>query len=180
MSTVFLYCAAIGGVLLALQFLMMLLGAGGDTDTGEIGGDVGHDQGAFLKLFSLQTVTTFGTFFGLVGLGTQELGWSPLAVTLAAGAAGTGALWIVANLMRSLSRLNSQGNVDLANAIGQPCSIYLRVPAAGQGQGRILVEVQGRKVECRAVSHAGELPSGSTARVIGRDTEDVLVVEPLA
>ena len=46
MSTVFLYCAAIGGAFLVVQFLMLLFGLGGDHDAG--GGDVGHDQGAFL------------------------------------------------------------------------------------------------------------------------------------
>ena len=183
MSTVFLYCAAIGGTCHVVQFLMLLFGVGGDTDV-DVGHDgangAGHDQSAFLKLFSLQTITTFATFFGLVGLGTAKLGWSPISVAAAATLAGTVALWFVANMMRSLARLNSQGNVDLANAVGHTGSVYLRVPAAAVGQGRVLMNVQGRTVECRAITRGNEIPTGSTIRVVERIDGDVLVVEPAA
>ena len=182
MSTVFLYCAAIGGTLLVLQFLMLLLGAGGDHDTGShpagSTGDVGHDQSAFLKLFSVQTISTFGTFFGLVGLATDGLAWSPLAVAGAASLAGVAALWCVARLMRGLSALQSQGNVDLQNAVGHNANVYLRVPPAGQGHGRVMVQVQGRTVECTAVSRGLEIPTGSEVRVVQRLDDDILVVEP--
>lgn len=182
MSTVFLYCAAIGGTLLVLQFLMLLFGVGGDADVdgGHGGHHGGHDQGAFLKLFSLQTVTTFATFFGLVGLGTAKAGWSPVSVAGAATLAGSSALWFVAGAMRSLAKLHSQGNVDLANAIGCTGSVYLRVPAAGNGQGRVMLQVQGRTVECRATTRGDEIPTGSTIRVVDRTDADVLVVEPAA
>ncbi|MBM4062278.1 MAG: hypothetical protein FJ265_14450 [Planctomycetes bacterium] len=186
MSTVFLYCAAIGGTLLAVQFLMLLFGFGSDADSvdGHAAGHdaghdgVGHDQGAFLKLFSLQTLTTFATFFGLVGLLTQSMHWSPLAVAGAAGLAGVAALWFVARLMRGLARLQSQGNVDLANAVGHLGKVYLRVPAQGQGQGRVLMQVQGRTVECAAVSRDAEIPTGAEVRVVAHQDDDVLVVEP--
>lgn len=184
MTTVFLYCAAIGGTLLVLQFLLLLCGVGGDHDAsgghaGAFDADhaVGHDQGAFLKLFSLQTLTTFATFFGLVGLATEGLHWSPLAVAGTASLAGATALWIVARSMRGLAALQSQGNVDLQNAVGHTASVYLRVPEAGHGHGRVLVQVQGRTVECRAVSRASEIPTGASVRVLAHEDDDVLVVE---
>lgn len=180
MSTIFLYCAAIGGTLLVLQFLLLLFGVGGDTEIGDGHGhaDVGHDQSAFLKMISLQTVTTFATFFGLVGLGTEGLGWSAFSVVVAATLAGVSALWLVGRLMRGLSALHSQGNLDLQNAIGQTASVYLRIPASGQG--RVMMNVQGRTVECRAVSRSLEIPTGAAVRVVARTDDDVLVVEPMA
>lgn len=181
MSTVFLYCAVIGGTILVLQFVLLLFGAGGDTDVGgEHVGDpahgVGHDQAAFLKLFSLQTVSTFLTFFGLVGLGTASMQWSPIAVAVAAGLAGIAALFVVGKLMGGLSRLQSSGNVDLRNAVGHTGSVYLRIPPAGEGHGRVLMQVQGRTVECRAISRADEIPTGATVRVLAHTDDDVLVV----
>lgn len=184
MSNVFLYSAVIGGTILVLQFLLLLLGVGGDADVGgdhaaaHGGHDVGHDQSAFLKLFSLQTVTTFLTFFGLVGLGTSELGWSAGAVAAIAIGAGIAALFVVAKMMGSLSRLQSHGNVDLQNAVGHTGSVYLRIPKHGDGHGRVLMNVQGRTVECRAVSYAEEIPTGATIRVLDRTDDDVLVVAP--
>lgn len=178
MSTVFLYCAVIGGTILVLQFLLLLLGAGADADV-EGGADVGHDQAAFLKLFTLQTASTFLTFFGLVGLGTEHLGWSPLVVALTAGTAGVVALWLVAKLMRGLSRLQSSGNVDLHNAVGLTANVYLRIPASGTGHGRVMLTVQGRTVECRAISRDGEIPTGASVRVLARNDDDTLVVAPV-
>ena len=178
MSNVFLYCAAIGGTFLVVQFLMLLFGLGGDHDGGgDFSGDVGHDQGMFLKLFSLQTLITFSTFFGLTGLATERLAWSPWSVAIAATGAGVAALWIVARLMRGLSALQSEGNVDLANAVGHLASVYLRVPAPGQGHGRVLLTVQGRTVECRAISRTVEIPTGAQVKVLERTDDGVLVVE---
>ena|SRR5688572_15839997 len=183
MTTVFLYCAVIGGAILVVQFLLLVFGVGGDTDVGDHGGghaghDVGHDQSAFLKLFSMQTVSTFLTFFGLVGLGTSDLGWSTFAVAAAAIIAGVAALFVVGKLMQSLSHLHSQGNVELKNAVGRTGSVYLRIPKAGDGHGRVLVQVQGRTVECRAVSYSDEIPTGASIRVIDHTDDDVLVVAP--
>lgn len=182
MGSLFLYCAVIGGTILVAQFVMLLFGFGGDSDIdhGPSDSHVGHDQGAFLKLFSLQTVSTFLTFFGLVGLGTEQLGWSPLNVAVAAAAAGSSALFFVGKLMHGLSRLHSQGNVDLSNAIGHTGSVYLRIPASGQGLGRVLMQVQGRSVECRAISRTVEIPTGAMIRVVERTDDDVLVVDPVA
>lgn len=179
MSQLFLYSAVIGGTILVAQFALMLFGVGSDTDLEH--GDVGHDQSPFLKLFSLQTIAAFLTFFGLVGLGTGHLGWSPLAVALAAAAAGTAALFLVGKMMRALSHLQSQGNVDLQNAVGHTASVYLRIPAAGTGQGRVLLQVQGRTVECRAISRSrDEIPTGARVRVLERADDDTLVVEQVA
>lgn len=184
MGNVFLLSAAIGGTLLIAQFLLLLFGVGADTDVDtEGGGDHGgggHDQSAFLKLFSLQTVSTFATFFGLVGLGTAHLGWSPLAVATAACAAGVAALWFVGRLMQGLHKLQSDGNVDLRNAVGRSGSVYLRIPAAGEGHGRVLMEVQGRTVECRAQSRAAAIPTGASVRTVEVSDDGVLIVEPKA
>jgi membrane protein implicated in regulation of membrane protease activity len=176
MTTLFLYCAAIGGTILVLQFLMLLLGVGGDHS---LEGDVGHDQSSFLKLFSLQAICTFATFFGLVGIGTEGLHWSTSAVVGAATLAGAAALWFVAKVMRGLSRMHSDGNVDLRNAIGHAANVYLHVPPPGQGHGRVLVIVQGRTVECAAVSTAAAIPTGAEVRVVECRDDETLVVEPL-
>ena len=194
MATVFQYCAVLGGALLVLQFLLLLFGVGADhASGGDLGGhgaghvgsdtgghEVGHDQSSFLRLISLQTLTTFATFFGLVGLCTESAGWSPVSVAMAAAAAGSAALWFVARSMRALSQLHSAGNVDLQNAVGSDAKVYLRIPAAGHGHGRVLVNVQQRTVECPAVSRGGEIPTGAIVRVCARADDDVLVVEPAA
>ncbi len=78
--------------------------------------------------------------------------------------------------MRSLGRLQAQGNVDLHNAVGLTANVYLRIPPVGEGHGRVLLQVQGRTVECRAISRTDGIPTGATVRVLSRTDDDTLVV----
>ena len=45
LTTVFVVCAVIGGMVLVLQFIMMVVGMGGEALDMDLGGDVGHDFG---------------------------------------------------------------------------------------------------------------------------------------
>lgn len=180
MDSIYLYCAAIGGALLVLQFVLLALGGSGDASDGPPTVDGSAHDALFLKYLSLQTVAAFATFFGLTGLATQNAGWSPAMATMAAILAGAIALLAVGKATAALLRLQSSGNLDLANAIGQEASVYLRIPAAGEGNGRVLVTVQGRKVEAKAVSQAAEFATGARVRVLARAADDLLVVGPLA
>lgn len=185
MTTVFLYCAAIGGALLVLQFLLLVCGIGGDGADGmdahagahfDGGHDVGHDQSSFLKLLSLQTLTGFATFFGLTGMSAGGAGWTHTATLSAAILAGIAAVWLVGKAMQMISRLQCSGTLDLNNAVGHEARVYLRIPGDNQGHGRILLEVQGRNIECEAMTRGPELPTGAFARVVAVHDE-VLEVE---
>jgi hypothetical protein len=178
MGDLFVYCAVFGGSLLVLQFVLLALGAGGDTDHGVGGHDApGHDQGGFLKLLSLQSISAFVTFFGLAGLATGKAGWSPLSTMITAGLAGFGSLFGVAWLLASLSRLQSSGTVDLRNSIGQNARVYVRIPDVNEGHGRVLVTVQGRTLECKAVSRGAGFAPDVRVRVVDVTTDDTLVVD---
>jgi len=179
MDSLFYWCAIIGGTVLAVQTLLTVIGIGiDDLDTDH---SLDHDltDGAHHGVFgvlSLKALVAFATFFGLAGLASQSggLGKGPsLAVAIAAGLAS---VWIVASLMRALSKLQSQGNLDLHNAVGETAEVYVRIPAGRQGVGRVLMNLQGRRVECKAVTQGAELSRGTLVRVTELHGSDVLVV----
>lgn len=171
METTYLICAVAGGATLTLQTLVAVLGGHGHADIGVDDGvgtvdtvDDAHE--AFLKLLSLKAIVAFVTFFGLCGLAGHHAGWrgwSTLALALAAGFA---ALWTVAWLMASLSHLQSRGNVELHNAIGQEAKVYLPIPGDHRGHGKVLVTVQGRTVESRARTDGPTLETGAVTIVV--------------
>src|SRR6185295_11097681 len=76
METIYLGCAAIGGTILVLQTILLLFG-GGDhdadavhVDTSDIGASnsgEAHTQDTGFGLFSVRTIASFLTFFGLGG-----------------------------------------------------------------------------------------------------------------
>jgi membrane protein implicated in regulation of membrane protease activity len=173
--------------------LLLLGGGGGDGvdgmdshggahhhgDHAGSGDDLGHDQSWFLKLLSLQTLSGFATFFGLIGLTCTSAGWAPAVSLVAAVLAGVVAVWLVGKVMQAVSSLQSSGTLNLTNAIGHQARVYLRIPAGSAGQGRILLVIQGRNVECKAITRGPELANGAQVRVIAVHDE-ILEVEPLA
>jgi hypothetical protein len=194
-KNVYLLCATIGGTVLLIQTLLLVFaghGADGDVhldadlhdgdlshgDTSH-GGPEAHDAGDFLKMLSLKTVVAFLTFFGLAGLASAQGGFSPASTLVVALGAGSVAFYMVAYLVVCLSRLQSKGNLDPRNAVGETGQVYLRVPGQRSGQGKVLVEFQGRKVDMKAVTAGGEIPSGSPVRVVALSSKDTVEVLPL-
>lgn len=167
METTYLICAVAGGVTLLLQTLLAALGGHGHADV-----DVDHDldtiadaHDSFLKLLSFKAIVAFLTFFGLTGLAGRHGGWSDWWTLALALAAGLLALWTVAWMMSTLSHLQSRGNVELGNALGEEAKVYLPIPAGQGGYGKVLVTVQGRTVECRARTDGPTLETGAVAVV---------------
>lgn len=196
MQTVYLICAAAGGTILVIQTILIATGAGGhgadgDIDPGDLhDGDVGdgahdghvhgHDDAhagdSFLKLLSFKTLVAFVTFFGLGGLASAGGGLGNMPSLLIAVAAGALALYSVAYLMGVMARLQSKGNIDLRQAVGETGRVYLRVPGARGGLGKVTVALQGRKVECKAVTSGPDIPTGADVRVVGVNAADTLEV----
>lgn len=183
MDSVFVWCAAVGGSLLVLQFLFLLIGGDhGGTDhglggDGHSGMDPGHDQIGFLKMLSLQSATAFATFFGLAGMYLHGQDASTGTATGVAIVAGIAAFWLTAKAMQSLAKLQSSGTLDLAKSLGAEARVYLRIPAESNGHGRVLVAVQGRTIEVRAQSRGVEIPTGARVRVTEVVGDDTVVVE---
>ena len=182
MDTVYLVCAGIGGAILVIQTLLLLIGMGGESDADGIDVDHGdmHDgdsSDAFFKFLSIKTLVAFLAFFGFAGLAGQNAEMTSSSVLLLAFGSGTVALLVVGYIMAGLSKLQSSGNVDLNNAVGIEGRVYLRVPGENQGQGKVTLEVQGRKIESKVLTGGPEIPTGAQVTVVGVPSPDTVEVQ---
>jgi len=209
METVYLVCAVFGGTLIVCQFLVTLLGLGGQHDLGghdvaghDMGGHdmaghdasghdaSGHDSSAdhatshssastwFFSMLTFRTLTAAFAFFGLAGLASIRFEMEPaqgLAIALGAGAV---ALVVVAYLMRFLYRLNVDGTLRIDRAVGAPGTVYLSIPGAKSGFGKVHVSQLNRTVEYKAVTSRQELPTGAKVVVVGVVSADTVEVAP--
>jgi hypothetical protein len=201
---VYTACAVLGGTVLVCQFLMTLLGLGhhhefGGADGHDVGGhdvgghdvgghdahaegehhEVGHDQETTgnINLLTFRTVVAALTFFGLGGRAAEASGADPAASLTLALAAGAGALFLVAWLMRTLYGLRSDGTVRIQRAVGLVGTVYLPIPGHRAGPGKVHLNLQNRTVEYQAVTAQGPLPVGAkvtVVAVIGSDTVEVI------
>lgn len=178
--SVYLACAVFGGLLLLLQLVGGSVGAhdgAGDADGHHGLGLFGHD--GLLQIPSLRTVAAAVAGFGLAGAGLLSAGLGrgsalagALAAALVAGAA-------VVLLTRLLLRFESDGTVRLAGAIGRPATVYVSIPGAGGGAGKVQLSLQGRIVDCAAIAaDATPLATGLPVVVVDVQDDRTLVVAP--
>jgi hypothetical protein len=170
LRTLYLVCAVVGGTALVVQTILIAVGGDADGHDGSVADAHDHtsghpSEGLFLKWLTLKGIVAFLTFFGLAGLASGS-GAEPLRTLPIALLAGVAALVLVGWLMSSFGRLESSGNLDLANAVGKTGTVYLRIPGGRAAPGKVVVEVQGRSVEVAAITASEEIPTGAPIRVV--------------
>lgn len=192
MHTVYSICAVLGGTVLLCQFVMALIGLSGDhgfadadgeMDFGDAHSDAGgdahsqhHSSTWFFGVISFRTAVAALAFFGLTGLAVTSSGAGGIQGLTMAFAAGIAAMFGVHWLMQQMSRLNADGTVRTAHAVGQTGTVYLRIPGHNQGAGKIVLNLHNRTVEIAAETAGDEIPTGAQVVVLGVVGPDVVEV----
>ena len=181
LNTIYLVCAVAGGTILVLKIILMVVGVDQgdapdvsvDFDSADAGG-VGDAAGG-VNFLSLQSIASFFTMFGLVGLGLLEVNVAPVWTLLGALAAGLVTVWATGMIFLQMRRLQSEGTMVISNAVGQVGTVYLTIPE--KGTGVVSVTVQGALRTLDAVSENGQrIPTGSMVRVVSITAGKILVV----
>ncbi len=197
MEFLFLFCAIVGGAVLLFQFGMTLIGFGAE-EMGLDGMDAGHavdaahasdvsdgghhamehDTSSLFKMFTFRSIVAAVAFFGIAGMTATKANldqFTTLGIALVAGGA---ALYFVGWLFQSMHRLAEEGNVHIEHAVGLPGLVYIPIPAAKSGAGKIQLKLQNRIVELRAVtSEPAKLPTGASVVVVEVVNSNTVEVE---
>ncbi len=200
-SQVFFCIAVPATLVLLIQTLMLLIGIGDDADgfgDSLLDGDaidIGNTtDGIFgedsvsetpdasglegLRIFTVRGIVAFFVVFGWAGLAMQDAGVH-LGITLPVAALGGFAMMVaLAFLFRAVMKLRSDGNIDNRNAIGTSGKVYLTIPPARSGSGKVQVLIQDAFVERDAVTDEAEpIPTGTEVVVIGVSGQVDLIVK---
>ncbi len=191
----YLACAVFGGGFFILRTILMLSGIGDtdsdvDTDAGDIDhADIDHgdhmddiDHGdhshgdAGLKLLTVQGLTAFIMMFGLTGFSISRNSVLGSIFSIAIGIlVGLFAMWLVAKGFAFMRSLQTSGNIQIYDAIGEEGTVYLTIP--GEGIGKISITISGRLKVVDAVSQDNvELKTGTRVRVTEIATGGLLSV----
>ena len=172
--------ACIGTVLLLVQVILMIVGAGDggpdfDTDTDADGALDSHtDTG--LSLFSVKGLTAFfaiGGWTGLVMLPSRVSAAISIPVSVVAGIAAYFIVWFA---VRMMLKLQEDGTADYGSAVGKGATVYVSVPPARSGRGKVTLVLQGRYTEADAVTDDAErIPVDASVTVVATQG-DVFVV----
>ena len=189
---VYFWSALVGCTLLLIQVILQVIGLGGDGDfdAGAADVDVDADLDAgdpahgtagnlFFGVLSFKALVAFAGIFGLTGLSLDDSDYSSFQRAAISVVAGLVAMVIVGMLMRMLYNLGSSGSIVLGNALGHQAEVYLRIPAAGEGRGKVTLEMQGRTVELDAVTDGDAIATGKVVRVVEVVGNETLKVMPV-
>ena len=96
-------------------------------------------------------------------LGGLADGWT-IAVSIVCGLVAFVAIGFA---YKAIRKLQADGAIDNRNAIGKVAEVYLKIPAKGEGHGKLSIVLQGKLVEMDAVTDETEaIPTGKDVKVI--------------
>lgn len=150
----------------------------GDTDWDHTFGDGGNPADfSIMSMLTLQGIATFLTVLGWSSIAAIAAGSSPTLSILVGLVFGFLAMYAAARLIHASRKLVESGNLDLRHAIGETGRVYIPIPAEGKGEGKITMQLQGRYIECSAMTLENRmLSTGEMVRVTDVRGE-LLIVE---
>ena len=154
MEQIFFWLGIVSTMFMIVQIIMMSLSSfGGDLDI-DGDGDIDVDTDSGVSIFTVKTVTAFfavGSWSGLLtcALVSDKLQWLAIIIAIVAGAL---AMIVMALLLRAIVKLQCNGAFEISKIVGHQATVYVSIPPARSGRGKITMNAQGKFVELDAVT----------------------------
>jgi membrane protein implicated in regulation of membrane protease activity len=175
MTTFYIICAVLGGVIVLLQSVFGLFEHGDAEGHADHSG--AHDA---LDLVSLRSLSAGLAAFGLTGGLLTSLGLWWLLTAAAALIVGFVVLVVVATVIRQMGRLESDGSLIIEGAIGETATVYIPIPSNRSGRGKVTAVLQSQIIELEAMTEGHALPTGERVMIVDLDgtVANVVPVSP--
>lgn len=193
---IFFLCAVPATSILIIQMITTFMGFDGDMDTdsdfsldvdvdpdsvsieaeADMDGDL--DEGGSFPIFTFRNFVAFFTVFGWTGILMIRNGIGLVITLVGSLAAGGLMMFLISSLFYGVSKLASSGGTyRLSQAIGKEGTVYIRIPKAKGGYGKINILINNQQRELDALTEAEEdLLSGTIVRV-SKIINNKLIVE---
>jgi hypothetical protein len=159
-----------------LQTIMTFIGlSGGETD---IDSDSGDTDLPF-EIFTLRNLINFLLGFSWTGISLYDSIENKLILILISVVVGILFIGIFFILIKQILKLGEDNSFKFENTINQTATVYLTIPEAKSGVGKVQVSVNGSYHELQAMTEASEkITTGSVVKI--RNVENnILIVEKL-
>lgn len=164
--------ALIASSIFIIQLILTLIGLDADIEAD-------FDDGSGIGIISLRGLVTFATFFGWTGIGALHEGYAPAKTLMIAFLFGFMAMVSLAYLLSKLLKLQESGTIDNYDAITQVGDVYIPIPEAKDGKGRIHITLQNKLMEFDAISDGPPIKTGVKVKVIDVLNENVMLVKAI-
>ena len=169
-----------------IQTVMTFLGADADStdfnvdvDTSMDGADLSNIEGGS-NLYTFRNFVNFFLGFGWSAILLKDGIKSTTLLMLVSIIVGVVLVVLVMLLFKWLSGMQQSGNINVFKAApGCEGKVYLKIPAARSGFGKVQITINDSVREYEAVTDGDALPTGASIRVVEVISADTLLVEPL-
>jgi membrane protein implicated in regulation of membrane protease activity len=149
--------------------------SGGETD---IDSDSGDTDLPF-EIFTLRNLINFLLGFSWTGISLYDSIANKLILILISVAVGILFIGIFFILIKQILKLGEDNSFKFENTINQTATVYLTIPEAKSGVGKVQVSVNGSYHELQAMTEASEkITTGSVVKIKNVEN-NILIVEKL-
>ena len=175
----FWYVALGSSAVFLIQALFTFIG-GGDTDGLEADFDGGLDDvDAPFQFFSFRNLVNFLLGFGWTGVAFYEQLSSKVLVVVIATVVGLVFIMLFWLLIKQILKLTEDNTFRIEKLIGKTGEVYILIPAAKSGKGKIMISLNGTSHELSAITLSEvEIKTNTPVKVTAVDG-DLLIVEPI-
>ena len=165
LDLLFASAALIGGILFIAWFFLLMVGglAGGILDGVGIDVDMGADLS--FKAFTFQGIIAFILMFGLVGLALSRSDQGDMMALFAGTVAGGASMWSMGKMFQAFHSVQSSGNMNIENAVGQDGTVYMRIKPGEVGQVQVSIQGALRTLDAIASDASLYIKTGATITV---------------
>lgn len=177
---IFWICGAVSTLVFLVQFVMTFIGIGDADADFDFSGEAGDtmDFGGVMSLFSVRNIVNFFMGFGWGGVCIGNYTDNKLILYVGATIIGLIFVAIFFLLVKQILKLENNGNINMNDCIGKVCDVYLRIPAAKGGKGKVQMSLNGSVLEWDAVTEDSEtINTGSKVKVVALMGSSTLLVE---
>lgn len=169
-------CAIVSSLFFLLQTVLTFVGmdsADADVDVDTL------DAGGALSLFSVKNIVNFLLGFGWFGVSSHNVIGSSWGLALGSVAAGAFVVFMFLFLAKKMMKLETNGAFRIEDCLGCVADVYLRIPAAREGLGKVQIALHGSVHEIDAQTDGEAIPTGTKVRVHKVVAGSLLQVSPL-
>ena len=174
---VFWGCAIIASVLFVIQFVLTIIGIDHDSADFDFHDGDTTDLGGGMNLFTIKNLIGFIMGFGWAGVCLHGNITSTMLLLLISVLVGCLFVVMFIIIYKQTRKLDRNGAYDINDCLNKSASVYLRIPAGGEGKGKVQISLNGSVHEFYALTDEDGIPSGQTVRIVEvLDGETVKVI----
>jgi len=170
--------ALLSSLVFIIQAIATFVGFGADVDA-DLGGDADFDADGF-HIISVKTIVCFILGFGWTGVLFWDSIESRVLLAVLAFVIGLGFMLLIALMLHWVLKLDKDNTFHTEKVVGMTADVYLRIPAARQETGKIIVSLDGSVHELEALTDDSEtIPTGGKVEILSVVKSSVVLVKKI-